>query len=85
WGFALLLFGVVLLLRGYLVIVCDYIPTIYGYLLILAGIGYIVYVLGIYIAPEINLGFMTLTFAAEPIFMFWLIVKGGKIYASKPE
>ncbi len=85
WGFALLLFGAVLLLRGYLAIVCNYIPKIYGYLLMLAGIGYIVYVLGIYIAPGINLGFITLTFAAEPIFMFWLIVKGGKICASKPE
>ncbi len=82
WGFSLLLFGVVLLLRGYLVIVCNYIPAIYGYLLISAGFGYIVYVLGIYIAPDINLTIVTLTFAAEPVFMLWLIFKGGKLSES---
>lgn len=79
WGFSLIIFGFVLLLRGYLVVLTDYIPSIQGYLLIVAGVGYIVYVLGLYVVPDANLGFLTVTFAAEPIFMIWLILKGRLI------
>jgi hypothetical protein len=79
WGFSLIIFGIVLLLRGFLVFRSHHIPSIFGVLLAIAGIGYIVYLLGLYIAPDVNLGFLAVTFLAEPVFMLWLLIKGWRI------
>ncbi len=79
WGFSLIIFGIVLLLRGYLIVLSRNIPSALGVLLVMAGVGYIAYVLGLYIIPNVNLGFLTATFAGEPIFMLWLIIRGWRI------
>ncbi len=79
WGFALLVFGVVLLLRAFLVVRAEHVPSILGVLLAIAGFGYIVTTLGRYVAPGVNLEFLILTGLAEPVFMIWLLVKGRRL------
>lgn len=79
WGFSLVVFGFVLLLRGYLVFFSRYVPSVFGVLLAIAGVGYVAYVLGLYIAPDVDLGFLVFTFLAEPLFMLWLLIKGWRI------
>ncbi len=79
WGFALVVFGVVLLLRAYLVIRAEYVPSIFGALLAVAGLGYVVSELGRLVAPGVNLDFLILAGFAEPVFMVWLLVKGRRL------
>ncbi len=79
WGFSLILFGIVLLLRGYLVLRAPYIPAIFGVLLIIAGIGYIGYILALYYVPDLDVTLLAVTFLAEPVFMVWLLLFGWRI------
>lgn len=79
WGFALIVFGVVLLLRAYLVVRAEHVPSIFGVLLAIAGCAYIGVELGRYVAPGVNLDFLIVTGVAEPIFMIWLLVKGRRL------
>ncbi len=79
WGFALIVFGVVLLLRAFLVVRAAHVPSIFGVLLAVAGFGYIATELGRYVAPDVNLDFLIVTGVAEPIFMIWLLVKGRRL------
>ena len=76
FGFALIVFGVVLLLRGYLVVRAEHVPSILGVLLVVAGFGYIGTELGRFVAPDVNLEFLSVTGVAEVIFLIWLLVKG---------
>ena len=82
WGFSLFVFGVVLLIRGYLVMCAPFVPTVYGILLAAGGFGYIVYLLGLYLTPSLDLRLLTLTFLCEPIFMVWLIFRGRGVVDS---
>lgn len=79
WSTGLVLFGIHLGLLGYLVYRSDYIPSVLGILLAIAGLGWVVSELGPYFNPDADLGFITITFFAEPIFMLWLLVRGWKI------
>lgn len=79
WEFGLLLFGIYLLLLGYLVFKAVYIPKIFGILLLLAGIGYVVNTVCIFLFPTVNTEFLMITFFGEIIFMFWLLIKGSKL------
>ena len=79
WGFALIVFGVVLLLRAYLVVRAEHVPSMFGVLLAIAGCAYIGVELGRYVAPDVNLDFLIVTGVAEPIFMVWLLVKGRRL------
>jgi len=79
WGFALIVFGVVLLLRAFLVVRAEHVPSVFGVLLAVAGFGYIATELGRYVAPGVNLDFLIVAGLAEPIFMIWLLVKGRRL------
>lgn len=79
WGVALVLFGLHLILIGYLAIRANYVPGIVGYLLVFAGSGYVVYVLGGYILPDANLALVSTSFLLEPVFMIWLLWKGRQV------
>ncbi|MEP0265489.1 DUF4386 domain-containing protein [Dokdonia sp.] len=79
WSFGLMIFGIYLFLLGYLVYKAIYIPKIFGILLIIAGLGYLVHTLGAFLFPEINLDFLFFTFFGELVFMVWLLVKGRNI------
>jgi len=79
WGVALILFGVHLLLIGYLAIRSGYVPSFIGYLVAIAGVGYMVYMIGLYAFPAISFGLVAATFLFEPIFMGWLLWKGRRL------
>lgn len=79
WEFALIIFGIHLSLLGYLVFKAEYIPKIFGILLIIAGIGYVINTLSLFLFPNINTEFLMITFFGELIFMFWLLIKGTKL------
>ncbi len=79
WSFALIVFGVVLLLRAYLVVRAEHVPSILGALLAVAGFGYIATELGRHVAPDVNLEFLSVTGLTEVIFMIWLLVKGRRL------
>ncbi len=79
WGIGLVLFGIHLGLLGYLVYRSGFIPRIMGILLVIAGLGYVVYNLGPYLYPNVDVGLVFITFFGEPIFMVWLLVRGWKI------
>lgn len=79
WGFALIVFGVALLLRAWLVVRAEHVPSVFGLLLAVAGFAYIVTELGRLVAPGVNLDFLIVAGLAEPVFMVWLLVKGRRL------
>ena len=79
WGVGLVLFGIHLGLLGYRVYRSAYIPTILGILLGLAGSSWVIYCLGPYLLPDMDLGFLMIVFAGELVFMLWLLARGWKI------
>ena len=79
WFFGLILFGIYLILLGFLVLKADYIPKILGWLLIIAGIGYVVGHLKVFLYPDLNTSFSLFTALGELVFMLWLLIKGSRI------
>lgn len=79
WNFGLLIFGIYLCFLGYLVFRAEYVPKIFGILLLVAGFGYTINTLSIFLFPNINTDFLMITYFGEIVFMFWLLIKGTKI------
>lgn len=84
WSFGLVIFGVYLVLLGYLVLRAGYVPKVYGVLLLIAGLGYMIHTLGAFFSPETNLDILFFTFFGELVFMFWLLIKGWKLKQTVP-
>lgn len=81
WGVALILFGIHLVLVGFLAMRSRCVPRFLGYLVAIAGLGYIVYMIGLYSLPAVSFMFVTVTFLFEPVFMVWLLWKGRQLSA----
>jgi len=79
WSFGLIIFAIYLILLGFLVFQSFYIPKVFGVLIFIAGLGYLVHTLGTFLTPNTNLDFLFITFFGELVFMFWLLIKGRKI------
>jgi hypothetical protein len=79
WEFALLVFGIYMCLLGYLVFRAEYVPKIFGILVFVAGLGYMINTLNVFLFPSVNMNYLMITFLGELVFMFWLLVKGSKI------
>lgn len=79
WSGAMVLFEIHLLLLGYLVFRSGYIPRILGILLVINGLGWMVDSLSPYLYPNARLGFISITWYGELVFMVWLLVRGWKI------
>ena len=69
-----------------LVFICDvlvawarYIPKFLGVLLLIAGSAWVIYELGPYFYPGINLGYLMIAFSMELVFMAWLLIRGWRI------
>jgi hypothetical protein len=77
WFFGLVLFGFYLILLGFLVLKAKYIPKIMGWLLIIAGTGYVVGHLKVFLYPDLNTSFTMFTALGELVFMLWLLIKGS--------
>ena len=77
--FGHIFFGINLCLLGYLVLKASYIPKVIGWLLVIAGLGYFITSTGNFVLPNINTDLIMVTFLGELIFMFWLLIRGGRI------
>ena len=79
WFFGLVLFGLYLILLGFLVLKARYVPNIMGWLLIIAGLGYVIGNLKVFLFPELNTSFSMYTAMGELVFMLWLLIKGSRL------
>ncbi len=86
WSFAFVFFGIYLIMLGVLVYQATYVPKIFGFLLIVAGAGYLIDTLRSFFFPSIKMDYLMITFFGELIFMFWLLIKGWrvKVFESNP-
>jgi len=83
WDIAGIFFGLHLSVLGYLVFKSDHIPRILGVLLVAAGLGYLIDSFVIFLLPNSKVTIAMFTFIGELLFMFWLLLKGGKRPAGK--
>lgn len=83
--FAILFFGIHLILLGYLVFRSVYIPKILGILLIISGLGYFATSIRPFLFPNLNLDLAAYTFYGELIFILWLLIRGWKIRETDQE
>lgn len=72
-------FGIHVVLVGCLAMRSGYIPRLVGALVALAGLGYLLFYLRPYLYPNLDAGFLFITFFGELVFMIWLLVQGRKI------
>lgn len=85
WNLGYIFFALHLWLLGYLVFKSGYIPKIIGILLIGAGTGWFVNSLKPLLYPDAQINFTIIMIAGtgELVFMFWLLIRGWKIPASR--
>lgn len=79
WQFGFVFFSLHLILLGYLAVKSSYIPKLFGILLIVNGLGYLVNTLKPFLFPTVNISFVSFTFLGEIVFMFWLLIKGWRV------
>lgn len=87
WIIGTLFFSVHMLLLGYLVFKSGFIPKVFGILLLLGGLGYLVDNIVWVLTAEItdlmvifSIIAFVLGIAAELAFAIWLLVKGNKVF-----
>lgn len=68
--------GLWLFPMGYLVFKSDFLPRIIGILLIIAGFGYVIDSIALFLLPDLNIDFTQFTFIGELLFLLWLLFKG---------
>jgi hypothetical protein len=78
WHVGLILFGVHLLLIGYLAYRSGFMAKVFGILLVIAGLGYLVdgFVAVLVPSPVVSIG--QFTFVGEVALIFWLLIKGSR-------
>ena len=79
WGLSLILFGLHLVVTGWLIARSSYLPRWLGWLLFVDGWAWVIDSVSIYLFPGANLQFLKAIFAAELIFMVWLLGWGWRI------
>jgi len=79
WAMSLVIFGIHLDLVGYLIYRSTYIPKILGVLLVIVGVGWVVYPLKPYLYPNAPFDFIPWAGFGELIFPIWLLIKGWKL------
>jgi len=84
YSLALLLFGLHLILVGSLIVRSRYMPSWLGAILLIDGLGWIVIVLGPYLYPSANIGFVFITSLGEIVFMLWLLLVGSRLQEPAP-
>ncbi|MCW3119856.1 MAG: hypothetical protein JWM28_3938 [Chitinophagaceae bacterium] len=85
WYFGLLFFGIHLIFLGYSVFKSEYIPKIFGIILTITGLGYLLTTLRPYLFSNVNVDFAQYTFYGELIFMLWLLIRGSKLKFMKTD
>lgn len=79
WNLGLAIFGLHLVVLGYLIAQSSYIPKWIGYLVVLAGAGYIVDSIGKVLSADYALNVGMFTFFGEVLLGFWLAFKARKL------
>ena len=75
---ATIFWGLWLLPLGYLIIKSRFLPKILGYLLLIAGIGYLIDSFVFFLSNQYTLGLTDFTFIGELLFPLWLVIIGAK-------
>ena len=79
WQIGLIIFGLHLCVVGYLAWQAEFIHWLFGLLLIIAGLGYIVDGFGTVLIPDYSLDLAVFTFIGEVALIFWLLIRGRKL------
>ena len=78
WDVALIVFGAHLLLVGYLAFRSGFMPRVFGILLLIAGLGYLVDGFMIVLVAQPPFTLATFTFVGEVALIFWLLISGAR-------
>ncbi|UCG28806.1 MAG: DUF4386 domain-containing protein [Bacteroidales bacterium] len=79
WGLGYVFFGLHLGLLGYLGFRSEYIPKVFGIILIIAGLSYLVDYSCKILIPDFDLIISPYAGWGELLFVFWLLIKGSRI------
>lgn len=79
WSLGLTIFGLHLVVLGYVVIKSNYIPKVIGYLVVLAGAGYMIDSIGKILSADYALNVGMFTFFGEVLLGFWLVFKARSL------
>jgi hypothetical protein len=71
--------GLWLLPLGYLVFKSGFLPRILGVMLIIAGFGYVIDSIILFLLPDLNITISQFTFIGELLFLLWLLFKGVNV------
>jgi hypothetical protein len=85
WDVGFIFFGLHLSLLGIVAFRSYFIPKVFGILLLIAGVSYLIDYFGLLLFPQLELGLSTILGWGELIFMFWLLIRGGKTELSASE
>lgn len=78
WHAGLVLFGVHLVLLGCLAYCSGFMARIFGILLVVAGLGYVMDSFAAVLVPGYSISIAQLTFVGEVALIFWLLAWGGR-------
>jgi hypothetical protein len=78
WNVGYIFFGLHLTLLGIVAFRSGFIPKIFGIILLLAGVSYLIDYSALILLPNLGLGISFIFGWGELIFMFWLLIRGGK-------
>lgn len=79
WQIGLIIFGFHLCVVGYLAWQAEFMHWLFGLLLIIAGLGYIVDGFGTVLIPDYSFELAMFTFIGEVALIFWLLIRGRKL------
>ena len=79
WSLGLTLFGLHLVILGYVIVRSSYIPKLIGYLVVLAGAGYMIDSIGRVLSADNALNVGMFTFFGEVLLGLWLVFKAKNL------
>jgi len=79
WNVGLVFFGLHLVVVGFLAVRSAFVHWIFGVLLIVAGLGYLLDSLAVLAAPSYSLEIGLYTFVGEVVFIVWVFVRWRKL------
>jgi hypothetical protein len=78
WDVGFIFFGIHLTLLGVVAYRSGFVTKVIGILLLVAGVSYLIDYFSLILSPNLGLGLSSIFGWGELIFMFWLLIRGGK-------